>query len=120
VPANAPSAPPVGANAPESIPPCPSPFLPPVSNVSASGQSQFSPKSKQITLDDLAPFHGVAYAKETMPEPYCAMLEKRIYLPLPVPTHKNVHDLPSVFSTITRDIDIKRTQLLEHIACIVH
>ncbi|KAF9508363.1 hypothetical protein BS47DRAFT_1397844 [Hydnum rufescens UP504] len=88
----------VGANALGSIPPRPSSFLPPASGASADGQltsfPQFtSPQSKQITFDDLIPFRGVAYAKETMPEPYRAMLEKRMYLPLPALTHKNVHDL---------------------------
>jgi hypothetical protein len=68
-------------------------FLPPALNVSASEELPSPPKPKQITLDDLAPFRGVAYAKETMPGPYHAMLQKRIYLPLPVFTHKNVHNL---------------------------
>jgi hypothetical protein len=87
VPADTSSAFPVSANAPASIPPCPSPFLLPASGASANGQSMSSPQSKQITLDDLAPFRGIAYAKETMPEPYCAMLEKRMDLPSPALTH---------------------------------
>ncbi|KAF9503662.1 hypothetical protein BS47DRAFT_1402179 [Hydnum rufescens UP504] len=76
----------------------PADTLPALLVASADGQltsfPQFtSPQSKQITFDDLIPFRGVAYAKETMPEPYRAMLEKRMYLPLPALTHKNVHDL---------------------------
>jgi len=83
-----------GANAPSTIPPRPSSFSQLTSTVSTNGQSApFPVKPKMITLDDLVPFRGVSYAKETMPEPYRAMLEKRMYLPLPALTHKNVHDL---------------------------
>ncbi|KAF9508181.1 hypothetical protein BS47DRAFT_1366093 [Hydnum rufescens UP504] len=97
-PANTLPALPVSANAPGSIPPHPSSFLPPASSASANGQltsspQSTSPQSKQITFDNLIPFRGIAYAKEMMPEPYHTMLEKRMYLPLPALTHKNVHDL---------------------------